>query len=248
MRVFIRSAAAVAVAALFPVIGAAQQGPPPQGPPPQGGGRGGVRAVQPAPRQQAQQRPNQLTEQQREQMRTFDEQHRQAAEAGRRELEDLHRQFNEALASAQIDNGKVTQLRNQIVQKETALAQQRLDREAKIASILTAEQRQARGRGRGGVMMRGPQGPAGMGPGGGRGRMGQPGMGGMGRGGGVGDARGVLRRRIELRAVRPGQLRGGRGAAGGGVLLRRGGDDLQLRAEIRRLEMQLEALRRRIGR
>jgi hypothetical protein len=73
----------------------------------------------------------------------------------------------------------------------------------------------------------------------------------MGRGGGGGaDARGALRRRvIELRAARPGQLRGGRGAAGGGGAMQRGrGDDQQLRAEIRRLEMQLEALRRRIGR
>jgi Spy/CpxP family protein refolding chaperone len=234
MKVFARSAAALAVAALFPVVVAAQQAPPQGRQAPQA--RQAVRAVQ---------RP-QLTEQQREQIRTFDEQHRQSLETTRRELGDLHRQLDEALTSAQIDNGKVNNLRSSIVQKETALAQARVDRLSKLASVLTAEQRQAfRGRGLG--QMFGPGGPgraggrggAMAGPRDGQGRRAiiRPG-GGQGRGGVVIERRQGVERQMQMR--RPG---GGRGTA---ALRERRGDDNDLRAEIRRLEAQLEALRRRI--
>lgn len=231
MKIFPRSAAALAVAALFPVVVAAQQAPPQGRQAPQA--RQAVRAAQ---------RP-QLTEQQREQMRTFDEQHRQSLETTRRELSELHRQLDEALTSAQIDNGKVNSLRSSIVQKETALAQARVDRLAKLASVLTAEQRQAfRGRGLG--QMFGPGGPGGRGgamagPRSGQGRgamMGRPG-GGQGRGGVIMQRRQGIERQLQTR--RP----GGRGTA---ALRERRGDDDQLRAEIRRLEAQLDALRRRI--
>jgi Spy/CpxP family protein refolding chaperone len=257
MRVFFKGAAAVAVAALFPIVGAAQQGQAqaPQGPPPPGGGRGmargEVRQVQPL-----RQRGPQLTNEQREQLRTFEEQQRAAGETARRELGDLHRQLNETLSAAQIDNGKVTQLRSAIVQRETALAQQRVDRLAKIASVLTAEQRQSLG-GRGIGSAFGPGGPGGpggggrvmIGPGGER-RMiqGRPGAGAMGRGMGPGQRRGAapqMRGRMQQRQPLRG---GGRGAAGAGPVLRERLDDARLRAEVRRLEAQLEALRRRIGR
>lgn len=258
MRVFFKSAAAVAAIALFPIIGAAQQGQAqgqgPQGPPPPGGrgmARGEVRQVQPL-----RQRGPQLTNEQREQLRTFDEQQRAAGETARRELGDLHRQLNEALSGAQIDNGKVNQLRTAIVQRETALAQQRVDRLAKIASVLTAEQRQALGgRGIGGAF--GPGGPGGPGGGGrvmigpdGERRMiqGRPGAGAMGRGMAPGQRRGAevqMRGRMLQRQPLRG---GGRGGAGGGAVLRERLDDARLRAEVRRLEAQLEALRRRIGR
>lgn len=234
MRVFIKGAAAVAVAALFPVIGAAQQGPPPQGPPPQG--RGGMRAAQ-ADRQFPGQRP-QLTDEQREQMRTSDEQQRAAGETARRELGDLHRQLNEALTSAQIDNGKVSQLRAAIVQRETALAQQRVDRLAKIASMLTAEQRQAlRGRGIGAAFGPGRAGGAGRGgvmagPGGQRGMVGRQ------RGMAPGQ-RGMAGRQRDPAGAPGRNVRQRRGAAGGG-------DDARIRADIRRLEAQIDALRRRI--
>lgn len=226
MRFFPRGAAALAVAALVPVMAAAQQ-PAPQRPMQPGQQRPQQRQQRPQPRDQ---RP-QLTEQQREQLRAFDEQHRQALETSRRELGDLHRQLDEALTAAQLDQSKINSLRSSIVQKETALAQARVDRLAKLSSLLTAEQRQAfRGRGLGQA----------FGPGGGRGMM-QPGG---GRGGAM--------------MGQPGQ-RGGRGMAGrGGPVMqrrqglarqqqqrqRRGGQDL--REEIRRLEMQIEALRRRI--
>lgn len=228
MKVFPRSAAALAVAALFPVVVAAQQAPPQGRQAPQA--RQAVRAAQ---------RP-QLTEQQREQMRTFDEQHRQSLETTRRELSELHRQLDEALTSAQIDNGKVNSLRSSIVQKETALAQARVDRLAKLASVLTAEQRQAfRGRGLGQMFGPGGRGGAMAGPRSGQGRgamMGRPG-GGQGRGGVIMQRRQGIERQLQTR--RP----GGRGTA---ALRERRGDDDQLRAEIRRLEAQLDALRRRI--
>lgn len=232
MRFLPRGAAALAVAALFPVLTAAQapQGPPPQGPPPQGQGpqgqgRGGMRGMV-GPRQMAGQRP-QLTEQQREQLRAFEEQHGQSLETTRRELGDLNRQLDEALAAAQLDNGRINNLRNSIVQKETALAQARVDRLSKLASILTAEQRQAfRGRGIGQMF-----GPAGAGRGGPRGAMrgGQRGVMG-GRPGGMMMGRGLVARRPGGAVRQPRDQR----------------DDLRLRAEIRRLEAQIEALRRRI--
>ena len=205
MKFLPRGAAALAVAAIFPIVTAAQapQGPPPQGPPPQGEqgqGRGGMRGM--APRQAAAQRP-QLTEQQREQLRTFEEQHRTSLETTHRELGDLHRQLDEALTAAQLDNGKINSLRSSIVQKETALAQARVDRLSKVSSILTAEQRQAfRGRGIGQVF--GPGGAGRGGPGGAM-RGGQGGMMGGGRGG--------------VMAGRPGGTMMGRGGGGRGVAL-----------------------------
>ena len=238
-------AVALAAAVMLPAIAAAQP-PAPQAPPAQG-----RRAIRPAPRpdQQARQlqiQRFQLTEQQREQLRTFDEQHRAATETARRELVDLQRQLEEALTAAQIDNSKVNQLRASIVQRETLLAQQRIDRRTKLASILTPEQRQAmRGRGPGRMI-----GPAGGRPGvtARRPAARVPGVLGLGRA--------PLRQRLETerqlrgrllqrqpRQVPSRQLRGGRGA---GSVAREQLDDARLRAEIRRLEAQLEALRRRV--
>lgn len=223
------SVAALAAAALFPVLMAAQQPQPPapQGPPPQGRGQGrGMMGQGPQGRQQVN-RP-QLTEQQREQLRAFEEQHRAALETSRRELGDLHRQLDEQLTAAQIDSAKVNALRSAIVQKETALAQHRVDRLATLSSMLTAEQRQAlRGRGIGQM----------FGPGGGRGGAMAGPRGPMG-------GRGMQQRRAP---GQPGQrgLRVRPGAQGRGVLRDRL-DDARLRAQVRRLEMQIEALRRRI--
>lgn len=222
MRFFPRGAAALAVAALVPVMAAAQQ-PAPQ------------RPMQPG--QQRQQRPQprdqrpQLTEQQREQLRAFDEQHRQALDTSRRELGDLHRQLDEALTAAQLDQSRIDSLRSSIVQKETALAQARVDRLTKLSSLLTAEQRQAfRGRGLGQAFGAGG-GRGMMRPGGERGGvvMGQPRQG-RGRGLDAGRGGAVMQRRQGMARQQPRQLRGGQ----------------DLRAEIRRLEMQIEALRRRI--
>lgn len=250
MKFLPRMAVAVAASALVPVLVSAQQ--PPQGPPP--GGRGGGRGVV-----AARQAPNraQLTPDQREQMRTFDEQQRESVETTRRELGDLHRQLNEALTSAQVDTGKVNSLRASIVQKESALAQARVDRLAKLSSILTAEQRQSLG-GRGLGEVFGPGGAGGRGFAMGvpprgemlrgelqrRGAIARGGAmsrgGAVARGGAMGGGRGMIMQR------RPGAMQGQRGP----VPALRGRADAnelqQLRAEIRRLEAQIEALRRRI--
>ncbi|HUF22502.1 MAG TPA: periplasmic heavy metal sensor [Vicinamibacterales bacterium] len=212
MKFFPRSVAALAAAALFPIVAAAQQpaGQQPAEQQPAGQGRQA---------RQAANRP-QLTEQQREQLRTLEEQNRAATQTARRELGDLNRQLNEHLSAAEIDAAKVNALRSAIVQKETALAQQRVDLLAKRASLLTAEQRQAM-RGRGQT------------PGQGAGRMAGPG----GRGGAV------MQRRPGAQAGRG--MQGQRGMIGGGRGMARG-EDARLRAELRRLEAQIEALRRRI--
>lgn len=230
MKFFAKGAAILAAAALFPVAAAAQQ-PAPQGPP-QGPaqGRGGM-----APRQMSNPRP-QLTEQQREQMRALGEQQRTALEAAHRELGDLQRQLNEQLGAAELDNAKINALRSAIVQKETALAEARVDRLTKLSALLTAEQRQAL-RGRGIGQMFGPGGPGGRGGRGGRGGM-------MGRREGMmGGGRGGMMQRRHGIGPRMQGFRGGRGAGAprGGA-----GDVLRLRAEIRRLEAQINALRRRI--
>src|SRR5688500_4608411 len=103
MKFLSRGAAALAVTVLFPIMAAAQQ---------------------PASRPQ-------LSEQQREQLRTLEEQQRQALEVTQRELGDLHRQLNEQLTAAQPDTGRINSLRSAIVQKQTQLAQARVDRLAK---------------------------------------------------------------------------------------------------------------------
>lgn len=230
---FPRAAVAAAAAMLIPVFAAAQEQPP-QGPPPGGGqgrgrmaGAGGGRIGGPMMGQRM--NGPQLTEQQRERIRTFDEQQRQTLEATRRELGDLHRQLNEQLTAEKPDSSKINALRASIVQKETALAQARVDRLAKLSSILTAEQRQSlRGRGLGEV---------------------------FGAGGrGIEQRRPGRDQKFEMR----GRLRGGAhgfrgrgtGAAGSGFGIRERARsmaaDARLRAEIRRLEAQLNALRRRI--
>ena len=271
MKFFPRSVAALAAVALFPIAAMAQE-PVPQGPPPQGG-RGSVRGM--APRQpvagRGQMPANRvmLTDQQREEIRAFDEQQRQTLETTRRDIGDLHRQLNEALTAEKLDTGKINSLRSSIVQKETAVAQARVDRLSKLSSILTAEQRQSlRGRGLGEIF--GPGGAGGgrgraISPQGGPGRPGMPG----GRGGVImrqrgpmGDRAMIQRRQGAQRQIL--QRRGPRGGGGGRVMVGpqgrgmiggRGGalrepgsagEVARLRAEIRRLEAQLELLRRRI--
>ncbi|MDQ3070575.1 MAG: hypothetical protein M3R55_12720, partial [Acidobacteriota bacterium] len=147
MRFVKRLTVAAAATLLFTIPGAAQQGPPQgpppqgqpnQGPPPQGQGRGGMRGpARGAADARMAQRP-QLTEQQREQLRTYDAQQRTASDAARRELGDLHAKLDEELTAAQPNGSRVGELRTQIVQRETALAQQRVDRLSKLSGILTA--------------------------------------------------------------------------------------------------------------
>jgi Spy/CpxP family protein refolding chaperone len=202
--------AVVAGAAMIAAAGAGAQAQAPAHAP-------AADAAQARPRQRVQ-RP-QLTEQQREQMRTLNERQRTEGEAARRELGDLHRQLEEALTAATVDTGKVGTLRSQIVQRETARAQQRVDRLSQLSSILTAEQRQSlRGRGLGQLFA--------------------PGARGFARGGGPAGGRGMMMRRGPGRGGQMG--RQGRGMARGRM------GDMRRRAEIRRLERQLDSLRRRI--
>ena len=211
-------AAALAVAALFPLAGAAQQTTPaPQAD---------------APQQQQQQRRRQraarpqLTEQQREQMRTLHEAERASGETSRRELRELHVQLAKELSAASLNNGRINELRGAIVQKETALASARIDRRAKVAGILTPEQRQAFGE-RGVNRMSGREG--------GRGEMRQRMRAQHGQ-------RGQHAQRRQGRAA--GRMERAPGARG--QMMRQRGGDAQLRERISRLEAQLEELRKKI--
>lgn len=211
MRFLPRMAAATAVAVMVAAAGpgaqAQEQSPAPA-----------ADAAQTRSRVQRTQRP-QLTEQQREQIRALNEQQRTAGEAARRELGALRRQLDEALTAASVDSGKVSALRSQIVQQETALAGQRIDRLSQMSSILTAEQRQAlRGRGLGQMMA--------------------PGARGFGRGGRPAGGRGMMMRRGPGRGAQMG--RQGRG------MMRQRMGDIRRRAEILQLQRRLDALRRGI--
>ena len=197
-------AAAMTIAALFPLAGAAQETQ--------------SQPQQPAQRQR-QQRP-QLTDQQREQMRALHDAERTSGETSRRELRELHVQLDNALSAAQLDNGKINELRGAIVQKETALASARIDRRAKLAGILTPEQRQAFGE-RGHRM--------------------------SGRDGGRGDVRQRMRGQQGQRGVQMRRgARGQRGPVARGQMLRQRRGDAQLREQIKRLEAQVEELRKKI--
>ena len=198
-------AAALAVAGFFPLAGAAQE-------------------TQSLPQQpvqrQRQQRP-QLTDQQREQMRALHDSERTSGETSRRELRELHVQLDKALSAPQLDNGRINELRGAIVQKETTQASARIDRRAKLAGILTPEQRQAFGE-------RGVH------------RM-------SGRDGGRGEVRQRMRGQQGQRGVQMRRgARGQRGAVARGQRLRQRGGDAQLREQIKRLEAQVEELRKKI--
>src|SRR5690606_12541370 len=60
----------------------------------------------------------------------------------RSELRELHTQLSKELAAAQIDNGRVTELRDEIARKQAAVTAARIDQRARRAAILTPEQRQ----------------------------------------------------------------------------------------------------------
>ena len=123
-------AAALAVGLMFPLAGAAQQAAPetPQ--------QNAVRQRAPRP---------QLTEAQREAMRTLRDEQRTAAEATRTELRTLHTQLSKELSAAQINSGRVNDLRDEIARKQAAVTAARIDQRARMAALLTPEQRQARG-------------------------------------------------------------------------------------------------------
>ena len=123
-------AAALAVGLMFPLAGAAQQAAPetPQ--------QNEVRQRAPRP---------QLTEAQRDAMRTLRDEQRTAAEATRTELRELHTQLSTELSAAQINSGRVNELRDEIARKQAAVTAARIDQRARVAALLTPEQRQAMG-------------------------------------------------------------------------------------------------------
>lgn len=165
--------AALAAALMVPIAGAAQQ------PAPQADAR---------PREARSQRAArpQLTDAQREAMRALHTEQRGAAAAARKELVELHAQLSKELSAAQIDTGRVTELKNQLAQKAAAQTAARIEQRAKVAALLTPEQRQAIGergmRGAHGAQMR-------------RGAAGARGQ--MMRRGGPGRIDGQLRQRLE---------------------------------------------------
>ena len=210
MKKFSTFAAALAVVSLFPLAGAAQQqaAQAPQAGTPERQARG-QRAARP-----------QLTDQQREQMRALHETERTAGEASRRELRELHGQLGKALSAAELDNGRINELRGAIVQKETALSSARLERRATLAGILTPEQRQAFGE-RGIGRMAGPD---------------------AGRGERRDRMRGQSARRGHNRAA----VRMHRAPGARGQMMRQRGGDADLREQVKRLEAQVEELRKKI--
>ena len=81
-----------------------------------------------------------LTDDQRAQMRTLMEQHRDAMAPQRQALGDLYRQLRtEGLADAP-DQAKIDQLRSQIVQAQGALMTARLGLAQQLAQVLRSEE------------------------------------------------------------------------------------------------------------
>lgn len=197
--------AALAAALMFPIAGAAQQ------PAPQADAR---------PREARSQRAArpQLTDAQREAMRALHTEQRGAAEAARKELVELHTQLSKELSAAQIDTGRVTEMKNQIAQKAAAQTAARIEQRAKVAALLTPEQRQA------------------MGERGMRGFPGARGDRGVRRPGGMRGAHGAQMRRGAAGARGQMMRRGGPGQIDG-----------QLRQRLEKLERELEELRKKIG-
>ena len=164
--------AVLAAGLMVPMAGAAQQPAP------------GAPASRVEARGEKRQRP-QLTEAQRDAIRKLHEDQREAGEAARKELRELHTQLAKELSAAQINNGRVNELKGQITQKQAAVTAARIDQRAKVAALLTPEQRQAMGE-RAGRMQRAPRGMANA-----RGMRGAQGM----RGGQVGRGRMMMRQR-----------------------------------------------------
>lgn len=187
------SAAAVA-ALMFPMAGLAQQAAPAE------------------PQAQARSARPRLTDAQREAMRKLHEEQREASETTRRELRELNVELSKALSAATIDTGRVNDLKTRIAQKQADVAAARIEHRARVAALLTPEQRQAMGDRVGRAMERGPRGMRGA------------------RG-----ARGAAMRRDAERGIMRGMMR------------RDQRDDARLRERIRRLEAQIEELRKKIG-
>ena len=197
-------AAALAVGLMFPLTGAAQQAAP--GTPQQNE----VRPRAPRP---------QLTEAQRDAMRKLREEQRTAAEATRAELRALHTQLTKELAAAQINSGRVNELRDEIARKQAAVTAAQIDQRARMAALLTPEQRQAMGE-------RGAR----MGERAGR-------MAARARG-----ARGqVMRQRGQAMRQR------GEAIRQRGLMRQQRANGVQLRQRIEKLERELEELRKKIG-
>lgn len=137
------SAAAVA-ALLFPMAGLAQQQAAPAEP------QARARAARPR-----------LTDAQREAMRKLHDEQRAAGETARRELRELNAELSKALSAASIDTGRVNELKTRIAQKQADVAAARIDHRARVAALLTPEQREAMGERVGRAMERGPRGARG---------------------------------------------------------------------------------------
>lgn len=174
--------AVLAAGLMFPLAGAAQQ-PAPEA------------AAQREAHSERRQRP-QLTEAQRDAMRTLHDEQRTAREMSRTDLRELHVELRKALSAAQIDSARVNELKGQIAQKQAAVTAARIDQRAKVAALLTPGQRQTMGERGERRLERGPRGKDGM-----RGRRGAAGMHGQmmrQRGGGsAGRNDAQLRQRIE---------------------------------------------------
>jgi protein CpxP len=131
-RMIWSSIAALALAAVVAIPVIAQ--------PPQGGGRGAGRGPGfggPMPML----RGLNLTDAQREQIRTLAEQRRDANDNPARKVADLQRQLQAALFADAPDQQKVDELKSAIVAATTEELTARIELQSRIAQVLTPEQR-----------------------------------------------------------------------------------------------------------
>jgi Spy/CpxP family protein refolding chaperone len=113
------------------------QGPPPPPQHRQGqmmGGRGGPWGS--GPLQQLN-----LTDDQRTQIQTLMEQHRQATQSSAQKMRDLQQQLKNAVFADAPDLNTISQTESQIAALEAQLAADRVAAEKQIAGVLTADQR-----------------------------------------------------------------------------------------------------------
>ncbi len=98
----------------------------------------------PGPRQRARQfmAGLNLTDAQREQIRTLREQHRSAVGEERQQLRDARRELRSQMLVDTPDQARIDALQEQVASLSQQLQARRLDLQQKIAQVLTPEQRQ----------------------------------------------------------------------------------------------------------
>jgi protein CpxP len=133
-RTLFSTAAAVIIAAAIaiPVIAQPPQGPGPGGPGGYWGGRGGPMPML---------RGLNLSDAQRDQIRTIAQQQRGEANSPERKLGDLNKQLHLAILADTPDQQKIEELKTAIAAASAEALSARIDVETRIGQLLTTEQR-----------------------------------------------------------------------------------------------------------